>query len=77
MKRLTEDLSFISGISFRFSTQIHKEMPISKETAKKIASQPGYESGKEMTIKKTKQGGYRLFTRVDGKWMDASLEDIK
>lgn len=77
MKRIQEDLSFISGISFRFVTLLRKEYPIAKATANKITSQPGYKVGEEMCIGKLGEGKYRLFVRVGNQWMDASLEDIE
>lgn len=77
MDRTTEDLGFIAEVSFRYASHILELMPISRKTAKKITSQPGYKSGEEMCIHRVSGGGYRLFVRVGEKWMDASLQDIK
>jgi hypothetical protein len=41
-----------------------------------IRDQPGYRRGEEMAIMKATSGGFRLFVRVSGKWMDGSLNDL-
>jgi hypothetical protein len=48
------------------------------ELSQIIRKQPGYRGPKEeYMLSKTKTGGIRLYCAVSGKWMDASLEDIK
>ena len=43
---------------------------------RRITSQPGYRRGKTMSIRKTKNGGIRLYLMVGVNWMDASLKDM-
>ena len=74
--RMAQDMDRIAKYSFLSVTQLVREYGIARSTARVIGAQAGYQVNTEMAISKAKDGGYRLYTRVGGQWMDASLEDI-
>ncbi|MEN6487342.1 MAG: hypothetical protein ABFD66_00425 [Smithella sp.] len=74
--RLIDDFERINKISFTSASQLVKEWGVAEPTAQIIRQQPGYRSGHEMAITKATTGGWRLYDRIDGLWMDASLIDI-
>jgi hypothetical protein len=49
------------------------------KAAEVVKGQPGYSAEKDgvYMLAKAKTGGIRLYKRVEGKWMDASLDDIQ
>ena len=75
--RMAQDMGRIAKLSFASVTHLVREYGIARSTARVIGAQAGYRVNSEMAISKAKTGGYRLYTRVSGQWMDASLEDIK
>ena len=74
--RMTQDMDRIAKLSFASVTQLVREYGIARSTARVIGSQAGYSVNSEMAISKATTGGYRLYNRVSGQWMDASLDDI-
>ena len=74
--RMAQDMDRITKLSFASVTQLVREYGIARSTARVIGAQAGYQGNTEMAISKAKDGGYRLYTRVGGQWMDASLADI-
>ena len=74
-------LESIDKLSFFTADGLTRDMHISRRLAGIIRRQPGYKSGEEMAISKTKSGEWRLFVRVlvakgKTKWTDASLHDM-
>ena len=49
------------------------------KAAEVVKDQPGYSADKDgvYMLAKAKTGGIRLYKRIEGKWMDASLDDIQ
>lgn len=76
MSKLTDDFERINKVSFISANQLVNEWRIAESTAKIIRAQPGYRQGHEMAVSKAKTGGWRLYDRVSGQWMDASLADM-
>ena len=76
-KSVWYDLTYITDQSatgiVRYATLTPKE----KAKAKKVLlAQPGYHKGRAMGVRRTVQGGFRLFVVVAGRYMDASLSDL-
>jgi len=46
------------------------------KAVKILRSQSGYRLGRDMGVRRTVKGGYRLYVVVGGRYMDASLEDL-
>jgi len=76
MSKILDDFDLINKLSFASANQLVETYGISAQTANLIRRQPGYRSGAEMAVTKAKTGGWRLYERVSGQWMDASLEDM-
>ena len=74
--RMAQDMDRVNKLSFASVTQLVRECGIARSTARVIGAQAGYRLNTEMAITKAKDGGYRLYARVGGQWMDASLADI-
>jgi hypothetical protein len=74
--RMAQDFDRVNKLSFYSVTQLVREYGIARSTAKMIGGQPGYKANHEMAVTKAKTGGWRLFDRIGGTWMDASLEDM-
>ena len=74
--KLVKDFEMVNRLSFSSANQLVKDYGISRATASAIRNQPGYQQGHEMAVSKTKAGGWRLYNRVAGQWMDASLNDM-
>ena len=70
------NLETVSGLSF-FSANEVGQNGANKNLVEAIKAQPGYRRGTEMCVNKTKHGSYRLYARVSGQWMDASLKDME
>lgn len=68
-----KEIKKIDGKKFTAANQLD----VCDAIKKLIVSQPGYQRGNEMKITQAKNGGYRLYAMIDGKWMDASLEDMR
>jgi hypothetical protein len=64
------------GIMFTSATRFCQEQGLNTKVRKTIVAQPGYRTGQEMCIAKAQTGNYRLYVRVSGQWMDASLQDL-
>lgn len=76
MDKMIEDFERINKVSFLSANQLVKEWGISESTAATIRRQCGYHQGHEMAVTKAKTGGWRLYERVAGQWMDSSLADM-
>ena len=67
-------------ITDRSATGIVRHAPLTpkeKTAAKKVLlAQPGYHKGRDMGVRRTVKGGYRLYVVVGGRYMDASLSDL-
>ena len=70
----------LADITDRSATGIVRHAPLTpkeKTAAKKVLlAQPGYHKGRAMGVRRTVQGGFRLFVVVAGRYMDASLSDL-
>lgn len=71
-----QELERIAGCSFFSAGQIRRELGVLDGVARMIVAQPGYRRGEEMMIAIASGGGWRLYCRIDGQWMDASLHDM-
>ena len=72
---MKEAFESIIGVSFRSAEDARKK-GANRTLVETIKAQPGYRRGTEMCVNKTKHGSYRLYARVSGQWMDASLKDM-
>ena len=66
----------LKGVSFRSGEDLARQ-GAAKNLVTIIKQQPGYRAGAaEMMVCETIMGGLRLYVRVTGRWMDASLDDL-
>ncbi len=69
MKRITINTTMIGKTA--------SEMTQSPALRKAIRRQPGYRPGTNMRVMRVAgRNAYRLYADVDGRWMDASLNDM-
>jgi hypothetical protein len=64
------------GVEFRSGADFHLRGRAPRWLADLVRGQPGYRRGEIMMIARTGSGLKRLYVRVAGQWMDASLADM-
>jgi hypothetical protein len=72
--QITHEYRTIVGLSFN-SAHALRDL-LTPAARRVIRQQPGYRTGAEMCIGRTQTGAHRLYVRIDGQWMDASLQDL-